>query len=379
MTLPFTCKSPAASHMHHRRPPLAVHLTKNVPSAQVNSVPVNNTQRPATNSGSKNDASLAWRNLVENNTAASLSPCATDASDAKTFYSAIQAADIHSDSSKDEEIPITSDMAAGSGSKSVGVAEDKPANPKKSHSRASSTSQRAPRSASSSTAGTSRKDRRRTSSSQAQSPQSPPRSNSFQMSPQKRDELLALHRDSCRLFQDVGMTVESLEGSYDEPRSIQSNTTSPVMSPVLQYQRSNSMPVNDGDISEEDLLSFRRHRRISVVHSEPDPDREQTQPPHEQVPATVIDWTSPSTRRREYEKIDRSNKGFRRVWRRMTPRCFHPSETRTPFFETGKDGKANYEGSVRRFRMDITDEKDAQSTNEPVSRPKPMKRTWTCF
>jgi hypothetical protein len=200
------------------------------------------------------------------------------------------------------------------------------------------------------------------------------------MSQQKRDELLALHRDSCRLFQDVGMAVEPLEHSYDESRLTQSSTASPVMSPVLQSQRSHSFPINDGDISEDDLLSVRRLRRISVVHSEPDPEREQTRPPHEQVPATVIDWTSPSTRRREYEAIDRSNRGFRRVWRRMTPRCFRPSGTRMPFFETGKDGKANYEGSVRRFRMDITDEKETKPSNDgPVSRPKPVKRTWSCF
>ncbi|QKX59082.1 uncharacterized protein TRUGW13939_06212 [Talaromyces rugulosus] len=361
---------------HH--PPLTVHLTENPPCVHLNSHPVSvNTQHSHKGSSSRHDTNLAWRNLVDNTTAASLSPCITDASDTKTFYSAIQVTDIHPDSSdEDDNISITTGMAAGSTSNGASVAEDKPAKPRKSPSRSSSTSQRSPRSASSSTAGTSKKERRRTASFQAQSPASPPRSNSIQMSQQKRDELLALHRDSCRIFQDVGMAAEPLENSYDEPRLTQSTTVSPIMSPILQYQRSHSFPINDGDVSEDDLLSVRQPRRISIVHSEPDPEREPSQPPqspHEQVPTTVIDWTSPSTRRREYEAIDRSNRCFRRIWRRMTPRCFRPSGARTPFFETGKDGKANYEGSVRRFRMDITDEKEA------VSRPKPVKRTWSCF
>lgn len=367
--------------MHHHRPPLAVHLTENTPCVHLNSHPVSvNSQHTATGSGSRNDANVAWRTLVDNTTTASLTPCITDASDTKTFYSAFQVTDIHPDSSDEDDYISTTGMAAGSTSNGASTTEDKPAKPKKSPSRASSTSQRGPRSASSSTAGT-RKERRRTASFQAQSPASPPRSNSIQMSQQKRDELLALHRDSCRLFQDLGMAVEPLESSYDESRLTQSSTASPTMSPVLQSQRSHSFPINDGDISEDDLLSVRQLRRISVVHSEPDPEREPTKPPsHEQVPATVIDWTSPSTRRREYEAIDRSNRGFRRVWRRMTPRCFRPSETRTPFFETGKDGKANYEGSVRRFRMDITDEKETNPPNNGlVSRPKPVKRTWSCF
>jgi hypothetical protein len=383
MTLPFTCKSPATGHMHHH-PPLTVHLTENPPCVHLNSHPVSvNTQHSHKGPGSRHDASLAWRNLVENTTAASLSPCITDASDAKTFYSAIQVTDIHPGSSdEDDKISITTDMAAGSASNGASVAGDKPAKPRKSPSRSSSTSQRSPRSASSSTAGTSRKEHRRTASFLAQSPASPPRSNSIQMSQQKRDELLALHRDSCRIFQDVGMAAEPLENSYDMPRLTQSTTASPIMSPIFQYQRSHSFPINDGDVSEDDLLSVRQLRRISIVHSEPDPEREPSQPPqspqspHEQLPATVIDWTSPSTRRREYEAIDRSNRCFRRIWRRMTPRCFRPSGARTPFFETGKDGKANYEGSVRRFRMDITDEKETVSPRDGLAtRPKPVKRT----
>jgi hypothetical protein len=71
---------------------------------------------------------------------------------------------------------------------------------------------------------------------------------------------------------------------------------------------------------------------------------------------TVIDWTSPSTRRREYEKIDRASTGVRGFWRRVAPRWCQFGDNRMPFFEEGKKGKGNYEGSVRRFRMDLPDE-----------------------
>jgi hypothetical protein len=34
-----------------------------------------------------------------------------------------------------------------------------------------------------------------------------------------------------------------------------------------------------------------------------------------------------------------------------------------PFFEEGKNGKGNYEGSVRRFRMDLPDEPADETAN----------------
>ncbi|KAH8695992.1 hypothetical protein BGW36DRAFT_428016 [Talaromyces proteolyticus] len=369
--LPFTCKPP---HMHHHphHSLLAIHLTDKPYSPPVS---VNPQYLTAT----AHHGSAAWKTLVDNTTAASLSPCLTDTSDTKTFYSAIQVIDISSDS----EDPVS--MAAPNPKQSTGSSDstnNQPENKatqksKTSPSRASSTSQRAPRSPSSSTAGTSRRERRGTASVKTNHPASPSRNNSIQMSSQKRDELLALHRDSCRLFQDIGMAADPIVTSHDETYP-QSTATSPAMSPIMQSQRSHSFPVgflHDGDISEEDLLSVRRLRRMSNVHSEPD------QTPYDPVPATVIDWTSPSTRRREYEAIDRSNKGIRRIWRRITPRCFHSSDSRTPFFETREDGKPNYEGSVRRFRMDIPDEKEEldQRTDGLTSGPKLEKRKWSCF
>ena len=67
------------------------------------------------------------------------------------------------------------------------------------------------------------------------------------------------------------------------------------------------------------------------------------------VPAANIDWTSPSTRRREYEKIDKARSGLRGLLRRVTPRVFR-KDGRVGFHD---DGKGSDAGTVRRFRMDV--------------------------
>lgn len=66
-----------------------------------------------------------------------------------------------------------------------------------------------------------------------------------------------------------------------------------------------------------------------------------------------MEWTSDSTRRAEYEQIDRASRGVRGFWRRVAPRWCQTRDSRTPFFE---EGKTSREGSVRRFRMDLADE-----------------------
>ncbi|MCJ1268075.1 hypothetical protein MMC22_007961 [Lobaria immixta] len=70
------------------------------------------------------------------------------------------------------------------------------------------------------------------------------------------------------------------------------------------------------------------------------------------VPATVIDWTLPSTRRLEYREIDKSCQGFRGMWRRLAPRWCRRN-SRLSFFD-GNDSDA---GSVRRYRLDLPEVK----------------------
>ncbi|MCJ1294846.1 hypothetical protein MMC34_006405 [Xylographa carneopallida] len=99
------------------------------------------------------------------------------------------------------------------------------------------------------------------------------------------------------------------------------------------------------------------------------------------TPCTIIDWTAPATRRREYEKIDRSSRGMRGLWRKVTPRWCR-SSSRTGFF----DGDEDDARSVRRYRVDISEEPDGEKeegfhVRERELRP-PLfrsKTTWSCF
>lgn len=314
---------------------------------------------------SDSDVLSSPKSVVDDTTAASLTPCVTTVSDTKTFYSAIDATSLAMEEAKDQTSNARPTTAKRDGMESrhdsdVTTVKQSPASkPKKSRSRASSTSQRAPRSASSSTTGRSTRTPRR-SSQHARTPS---------MSQKRQNDLIALHRNCCRFFQENGLRgdtdLQCAEPVRSSTAPAPGTQTSPTMFPV-RYQRSPPFSAHDqdGDVSDDELLA----RRTSMAQSEPER-------PYVPVPATVIDWTSPSTRRREYEKIDRSNRGIRRIWRRLAPKCLQ-SGGRTPFFEE-KDGKANYEGSVRRFRMDIPDEKEERATEVSFSSRKSDK--WSCF
>ncbi|CAG8215557.1 unnamed protein product [Penicillium olsonii] len=155
---------------------------------------------------------------------------------------------------------------------------------------------------------------------------------------ERRESLIALHRESCRLFQD-------------EPERPQLQRASSAV-----YRRQSRSSEKGNSVPSSPNISSR-----SSFRSEPESpgplarDRSNTMPTISpeisiQVPATVMEWTSDDTRRREYEKIDRASSGMRGFWRRVAPRCFQTRDARTPFFE---EGKPEREGSVRRFRMDL--------------------------
>ena len=111
------------------------------------------------------------------------------------------------------------------------------------------------------------------------------------------------------------------------------------------------------------------------------------------APATVIDWTDPSTRRKQYEQHDRSRRGFRGLWRKLTPKWFQGSGSRVSFYDGDSDA-----GSVRRYRLDLGDDgyekgsklkaisKDKEEValyegNEKELRPKLRREGsgWSCF
>lgn len=95
------------------------------------------------------------------------------------------------------------------------------------------------------------------------------------------------------------------------------------------------------------------------------------------VPASCIDWTKPSTRQREYRKIDKSSRGLRGLWRRLTPRWCHGKGGHLNFFREGDEEDA---GSVRRYRINIagngdkpkwgTGEEEAEEEEQEEEQPK---------
>ena len=105
-------------------------------------------------------------------------------------------------------------------------------------------------------------------------------------------------------------------------------------------------------------------------------------------PQPVIDWTSPATRRREYEEIDRSCRGLRGLWRKMSPRWCQRNRRLSFHNEHGGSDC----GSVRRYRVQITTEEEEEiaSVKDGVlisekevkpSRPKLIRSvtSWSCF
>ncbi|PYH85463.1 hypothetical protein BO82DRAFT_389555 [Aspergillus uvarum CBS 121591] len=162
----------------------------------------------------------------------------------------------------------------------------------------------------------------------------------------RREDLLALHRESCRLFQQEEQPTPPL--TPRNQRSPSTSTSSNVTA-TISNTNTNTNARNGG-----------KYSPISIHEVHKTPVRASTLPVWDYTDevttttttVTVIDWTSPSTRRREYEKIDKASSGMRGFWRRVAPKWCQSRARRMPFFEE-KDGKGNYEGSVRRFRMDI--------------------------
>ncbi|KAL4938180.1 hypothetical protein BDV06DRAFT_215302 [Aspergillus oleicola] len=165
-------------------------------------------------------------------------------------------------------------------------------------------------------------------------------------SPVRRENLLALHRESCRLFSDQSVSTRQLPTPPQTPRvRAFPDLSTPPGSPILEQQSSIATLGSSTNSSHQEPISV-KHAEIEVLST---PEMKETQP-------TIIEWTSPSTRRREYKEIDRASSGVRGFWRRVAPRWCQFGDSRVPFYVEREDGKANYEGSVRRFRLDLPDE-----------------------
>ncbi|KAJ5946732.1 hypothetical protein N7454_003571 [Penicillium verhagenii] len=198
---------------------------------------------------------------------------------------------------------------------------------------------------------------------------------------EKRESLLALHRESCRLFQDPPAlstwTPEELRrtssSAYQSSRrdrrtSSEAGTASGPPSPIASSSSSRRLEYDHrASISSNTSPHFLQTRdRANTLPSPPSHAHTNAHHAHSpsessiHVPATVMEWTSDTTRRAEYEQIDRASRGVRGLWRRVAPRWCQIRDSRTPFFEEGKPSR---EGSVRRFRMDLPDEETEPDTN----------------
>jgi hypothetical protein len=190
------------------------------------------------------------------------------------------------------------------------------------------------------------------------------RMKSFQTPPtapsQDIDDVLALHFRSCSIFTNP---------------SYQSNPNSGLPSPTLSQNDAIGFPGAATRFSTDSLRVV--DEIVSSRQSEDtiaDPEKLNT----------TMHWTSPCTRRREYERIDKANSGVRGFFRRVTPRCV--SGPQEKFFE--KDDAESDAGSVRRYRLDDPDDHlmDEKNTARPRISPAPkphcrpgIKKRWTCF
>ncbi|KAJ4991482.1 hypothetical protein SVAN01_03129 [Stagonosporopsis vannaccii] len=165
------------------------------------------------------------------------------------------------------------------------------------------------------------------------------------------DDVLALHFRSCSLFSNP---------------SYQANSALP--SPTLSHHEHLGFPSAAPRFSMDEMAMVQEH--VSL---------QETENAHIAIPPTTTHWTSSSTRKREYERIDRQNTGFRGLVRRAVPRCISGPPER--FYEKDQSDA----GSVRRYRLDVMEShiNEKEITRLPTQssqpqRPRPKTR-WTCF
>lgn len=113
-----------------------------------------------------------------------------------------------------------------------------------------------------------------------------------------------------------------------------------------------------------------------------DPEEGPQPPQYENhVPATIIDWTLPSTRRDQYREIEKSCKGIRGLWRRIAPQWCQRNR-RLNFFD---DDNIDDVGSVRRYRLDLPpaeEEKGGIEGGKHFKRDEEVKKVkmkWSCL
>jgi hypothetical protein len=165
------------------------------------------------------------------------------------------------------------------------------------------------------------------------------------------DDVYALHHRSYNMFQNPSL-----------------HTRSGLPSPTLSHAEQFGFPsvatprfsVDDTNTIEEDNLPKQSEESIAAVGRS----------------STTMQWTSPCTRRREYDRIDRANTGFRGLLNKVMPRCV--SGPQEKFYEKDQSDA----GSVRRYRMEEEEDNEKERARlqmKAMQRPTAAKKSWSCF
>jgi hypothetical protein len=157
------------------------------------------------------------------------------------------------------------------------------------------------------------------------------------------EEALALHERSCQIF-----------GAASRPTTSNGVSTIVAERPKLLHRRVTAV---DAPFQRDVIAPAGPIRAQSATEGLSGQDVPEDICHYENyVPATVMHWTSTETRRQEYNRIDKSNKGLRGLLKKYFPKlAAKPSDSR---FYDEKEGSTA--GSVRRFRLDLPDEEEAE-------------------
>jgi hypothetical protein len=166
------------------------------------------------------------------------------------------------------------------------------------------------------------------------------------------DDVYALHHRSYSLFQNPSL-----------------HSASGLPSPALSQPERPSFSSPTHRFSVDEAYVYGQHNLPK--------QSEETIPETEPM---TMHWTSPCTRKREYERIDRANSGVRGFLNKVMPRCV--SGPQEKFYVKDQSDA----GSVRRYRMDEDEDSTARekelarTPTKTSKRPSsPKSRKWTCF
>jgi hypothetical protein len=156
------------------------------------------------------------------------------------------------------------------------------------------------------------------------------------------DDVLALHFRSCSLFQNV------------QNQSALANTT------VSERQ------LSDGEVSPTHIYPVAGHVPHASGTDDALPEAGSQQEPKDKVATTTtIHWTSPATRRREYETMDKAHSGIRGAIRKVIPNFCLPGPPPPKFYDENQSDT----GSVRRYRMDIPEDEEEMNDVDEKNAP----------